>query len=121
MTEPTSPNGSPLDLERLREVTGDDTEFETELIGIFLEGMEHQLKTLAEALSSGDAGVVRKEAHALKGASANIGACPLQQVARQLEEAAAEAQLDLCQTVWPELCTQSETLKNYLNERLAKS
>lgn len=87
-------NLQPLDAEALatlREVLGDDLEA---AILPFLEDMPVYLDELTEAIAERDAERVRKAAHAVRGASGNLGAQIIATLARDIEERAARHALD---------------------------
>lgn len=77
--------------EELRSIL--DTEFPT-LIQTFIQDSSLRLTELHDAYGRGDADAVRKAAHSLKGASANLGLVVLAEECRRLEEAAREGRLD---------------------------
>jgi CheY-like chemotaxis protein len=77
-----------IDLEALRQVTGGDAEFERELADTFVASGDQALADIIAALKASDFDTVRKRAHALKGASANIYAVSLSSTASSLENAA---------------------------------
>ncbi len=78
----------PVDRDALRELTGGDVEFERELAETFVSSGDQCLAEIIAALKLNDLDTVRKRAHALKGASANIHAKDLSLVASTLESAA---------------------------------
>jgi histidine phosphotransfer protein HptB len=78
---------SPLDsaaIEGLRGI-GPDAGFLRELIGIFLQDTPDRLRELESALASGDAAIVTRSAHSIKGSSSNFGALRLSYLAHQIE------------------------------------
>jgi CheY-like chemotaxis protein len=77
-----------VDLEALRQVTGGDAEFERELADTFVASGDQCLAEIIAALKTSDLDTIRKRAHALKGASANIHATSLSAAASKLESAA---------------------------------
>jgi two-component system, sensor histidine kinase and response regulator len=77
-----------VDLEALRQVTGGDAEFERELADTFVASGDQCLAEIIAALKTSDLDTIRKRAHALKGASANIHATSLSAAASKLEAAA---------------------------------
>jgi len=83
--EPVPPE---IDLQALRQLTGGDAEFERELADTFVASGDQALADIIAALKVNDYDTVRKRAHALKGASANIHAQSLSTVASNLESAA---------------------------------
>jgi signal transduction histidine kinase/DNA-binding response OmpR family regulator len=77
----------PIDREALRELTGGDAEFERQLADTFVSSGDQCLAEIMAALKVSDFDTVRKRAHSLKGASANIHALDLSQAASSLENA----------------------------------
>jgi PAS domain S-box-containing protein len=82
-----------IDRAALRELTGGDEEFERELAETFVSSGDQCLAEIVAALKVSDFETVRKRAHSLKGASANIHALSLSQVASSLETAVRENSL----------------------------
>jgi two-component system sensor histidine kinase/response regulator len=79
-----------IDRAALRELTGGDLEFERELADTFVSSGDQCLADIIAALKTSDFDTVRKRAHSLKGASANIHAVGLSKAASKLENAARE-------------------------------
>lgn len=77
--------------EELRSIL--DTEFPA-LINTFIQDSGVRVDDLRQAFAGKDAEAVRKSAHSLKGASANLGLVYLAEQCRLLEEAAREGKLD---------------------------
>ena len=77
-----------VDREALRQITGGDAEFERELADTFVASGDQALAEIIAALKVNDYDTVRKRAHSLKGASANIHAASLSSTASSLESAA---------------------------------
>ncbi|MGB3573433.1 MAG: Hpt domain-containing protein [Phormidesmis sp.] len=77
-----------FDWQQLRQLAGEDSEFESELLDIFLQDAQDSLQKLESAIASKSIQVVEEVAHSLRGASANVGASALAAVALQLEQAA---------------------------------
>jgi two-component system, sensor histidine kinase and response regulator len=85
------PSATPaIDRNALRELTGGDVEFERELAETFVNSGDQCLAEIIAALEVSDFDTVRKRAHSLKGASANIHALDLSQAASSLETAVRE-------------------------------
>jgi HPt (histidine-containing phosphotransfer) domain-containing protein len=82
-----------LDLDRLRSFTDGDPQLEGELSALFLSTAEAYLRSMREALARGRPW--QSIAHALKGASGNLGARRLATLARLAESAKPDrARLD---------------------------
>jgi two-component system, sensor histidine kinase and response regulator len=79
-----------IDRAALRELTGGDLEFERELADTFVSSGDQCLADILAALKASDFDTVRKRAHSLKGASANIHAAGLSLAAAKLESAARD-------------------------------
>jgi two-component system, sensor histidine kinase and response regulator len=95
-----------VDRAALRELTGGDLEFERELAETFVSSGDQCLAEIIAALKVSDLETVRKRAHALKGASANIHAAGLSQVASSLETAARENSVPIIGGLVEELTTR---------------
>jgi len=85
---------------------GGDTQFYDEIIDVFLQDVPKQIRTLEDAINRGDAIIIHRQAHTLNGASANIGAVGLEEVAFQLERASEKQ--DLSQAVGILDCIKTE-------------
>jgi len=83
------PGARPVEILRLNEISEGDKGIESELIVLFLEGMERHILLLDRAVREEDTEILLQEAHASKGASANMGADRLAFLAGQLEEMGA--------------------------------
>jgi CheY-like chemotaxis protein/HPt (histidine-containing phosphotransfer) domain-containing protein len=92
-TEPQSTAAAidPEVLTGFREMMGEATE---ELIGLYVEDGMKLLAELREGLTAGDAVVVRRTAHTLKGSSATVGAMGLSGLCREVEMMADKGVLD---------------------------
>ena len=62
-----------------------DKELLIEAMDLFLESVRNQIGALRQAISDGDAELVRREAHSIKGGAANLTADDLSRVAFELE------------------------------------
>jgi two-component system, sensor histidine kinase and response regulator len=88
------PDSDILDLSRLVEAFEDDTAGIAELLDMALEtGAKHRA-ALAEGIVRGDAEVVRRAAHSIKGSAGNIGANAVMHDAAALEERARAGDLE---------------------------
>ncbi|MEH1838835.1 MAG: GAF domain-containing protein [Nostoc sp.] len=77
-----------IDWEHLHRISGNDTEFELNLLQVCVEDIKPRLEIIKAAIASYDFGQIAREAHHLKGASANIGATAMYQAADKLERLA---------------------------------
>ena len=99
-------------LERLM----DDEELAEEIVATFLEDIPRQIQILETFLDAGDIPGARRQAHSIKGASANIGGERLRIVAFTMEKAASEGDLVAAEKHLPELKAQFERLRDTVRE-----
>ena len=76
---------APMNFEMVLEDFDGDKEFFMEAMDLFLKSVRSQIGVLRQAISNGDADLVRKEAHSIKGGAANLTADDLSRVALELE------------------------------------
>jgi len=93
-----------------------DEEFAKEIIDDFLTQMPEKLFAVKKALDNEDLPLVQREAHIIKGASGNVGALTLQEIAEQIESAGEEKDLVKARSFVAELDKQLEILKNKLTQ-----
>jgi CheY-like chemotaxis protein len=107
LVPPRAPAGIPaheavLDLDHLRDFTDGDPQLEGELSALFLSTAEVYLRDMREALHEGQAWTAT--AHALKGASANLGARRVATLALTAERSApTRAQLEAIESAIDEV------------------
>ncbi|MEH2434200.1 MAG: GAF domain-containing protein [Nostoc sp.] len=77
-----------IDWEQLHRISGNDTEFELSLLQVCVEDINPRLETIKAAIASHDFGQIAREAHHIKGASANIGATAMYLASDKLERLA---------------------------------
>lgn len=88
----------PVDLGRFNRLTDGDLEFARDLATTFIASGNQQLIDISKALEASDRASVARAAHKLKGASANIYAQVLADLAARLETEAPTAEVaDLAQ------------------------
>ncbi|MEH2448171.1 MAG: GAF domain-containing protein [Nostoc sp.] len=82
-----------IDWEHLHRISGNDAEFELNLLRICLEDIKPRLEIIIAAIASHDFGQILREAHHLKSATANIGATAMYLAADKLEQLAYHQEL----------------------------
>ena len=112
---------SEFDLEQLEAITGGDAEFEREVLEEYLNSAPNDLAKLQIAISGGDAAGTAAAAHALKGASATIGAKGFAAIALELEQAGKQSVLTGTPETLARLTSEYEELKLVLQARIAKA
>ncbi|MGH8260503.1 MAG: Hpt domain-containing protein, partial [Steroidobacteraceae bacterium] len=81
---------APLDLARLAGIAGEDTAFMRELLVTFRASASSVVGEMQDALPALDRDRLRRSAHKLRGASENIGAARLRDLAALVESGAGE-------------------------------
>ncbi len=77
---------SPVEMERLAEIFGDDPPTWKEMLAFFRDSLTDMSQRLDQALAGGNPEEVSAAAHEMKGAAANMGARPLATLAAELEK-----------------------------------
>jgi HPt (histidine-containing phosphotransfer) domain-containing protein len=88
------PDKTVLDLSRLEEAFEDDRAGIAELLEMALETGKKHRRLLEEGLANGDAAVVARAAHGIKGSAGNIGANAVYHLAIELDDRARAGNLD---------------------------
>jgi CheY-like chemotaxis protein/HPt (histidine-containing phosphotransfer) domain-containing protein len=110
----------PIDLESaLRRFDG-DKEFFKEMLQEFLSYVPKQLEKLVKAIKTGDAEVVEREAHSLKGGAGNLGAKPIADLALKLELLGRTGDLADAEEIVCNLIAAFEHLEKYINKSLLR-
>jgi HPt (histidine-containing phosphotransfer) domain-containing protein len=107
----------PLNWEHLHEISDGDPEFEMELLQMFVEDAQLHVDAVKEALDNHDFQKLGREAHHLKGASANVGATPMQLAAQELEQKVHQQQLEGSNNLVAQLETFINSIQAYLNSQ----
>lgn len=105
---------TPVDKKAALVICDDDEELFLEIVQIFLEDTPKRIEALSGAVVAGDADQIRKTAHALKGASANLAAGPLRQACQALERTGRDGQTALAREGFRRVLHEWERLKKYL-------
>jgi PAS domain S-box-containing protein len=112
---------TPVEIERIQEITDGDPEFEQELIESYLSDTRRRLAELESAVQEKNGEEVKRQTHTIKGSSANAGAKGLQEIARRMELVdAAETPgmaLELLDDLKSEFERVNEYLQSYLDSR----
>ena len=83
-----------LDRAALLDTLDGDLELWHEIIETFVDDVPEQLAKLKEGLDGNDAALVKRQAHRIKGASANVGAGRMRDCAARLEDTGRAKQLE---------------------------
>jgi len=91
-----------------------DKDLAHEILEGFMADVPHKFNTLKKALDNEDASLIQEQAHSLKGASGNVGAMALENIAYQIELAGKAKDMIKAGSLISELDSQFETLKKSL-------
>ncbi len=118
--EPSLPsvNETPLDLQRLHNLSRGRVTFQKRLVQAFVDHAQPGLEQIRLALQVNDFVTVEQQAHRIKGASANVGVLLMPDVAAQLERQAREKTLEGATERLQGLERQLEQVKAFLNNWL---
>ncbi|MCS6812281.1 MAG: Hpt domain-containing protein [Cyanobacteria bacterium] len=105
-----------MDWERLRDLSGGLAEFELELLAMFVEDTQLHVDAAKAAIKTQNFTQLGREAHQIKGASANVGAIPMQQAAAQLEQQAKQQALDRVDELLATLQAWLMALRTYVQQ-----
>ena len=109
--------GAPIDLARLHEITDGDPEFTHELAATFVASGEQVLSEIHHALETLDRPALGRAAHKLKGASANIHAEPLRELAYAVETHATDLDQQRLRELVNDLRKAFATAAEFLKEQ----
>jgi HPt (histidine-containing phosphotransfer) domain-containing protein len=90
------------------------------LLNDFCEYLPDKLSALKVAFAKNDANLIRDEAHALKGSSANMGAIAMQKIAREIEKRAKSGDIAAIEALIKQLDEQSETVLTVIKGLLSQ-
>jgi len=110
-----------FDYGQLDAITGGDAEFEREILEEYLHSAPQDIEKLRTAVNAGNAGAIGACAHALKGASATVGAKGFAAIALELEQAGKKNELSGVANALVRLEAEFAQLANLIQERIAKA
>ncbi|MBD8565079.1 response regulator [Oxalobacteraceae sp. CFBP 8763] len=124
-TDPrTTPGADPINrtaLENIRALSRDDGDaLVQKVIAAYVGDTPRQLHALRQALGEGDAESVRRVAHGLKSASANIGATHLSSLCRELEQLGRSGNVDSGGPLLADLAREFRAVRLSLHAALEK-
>lgn len=91
-----------------------DEDLAKEVIELFLDDIPPKLIAMKEAFAKGDTPLLKRLAHAVKGAAANIGAGAFRDCASRMERAGEAGDVDKTASLLPQIDGQFKSLKNAL-------
>lgn len=104
-----------LDKKMLMDRLGNDEELVSEVISVFLEDTPLQIAYLKSAEVNRDLKNIIRQGHVIKGASGNVSALRIRQVAVEIEKAGKNGELDIVSSLVAELEAQFQAFQEYLS------
>ena len=95
----------------------DDEDLARTVIEGFLVDIPRQIEALKDYLEAGDVPRVERQAHTIKGASANVGGTALSMLAFEMEKAGKTSDLETVKALLPKLDTQFTQLKAAMEQQ----
>lgn len=95
---------------------GGDKEFLGEMLAEFLSFSKTQIRNIVQAIDDQNLEVLTREAHSIKGASANLGAESITQTALELELCGKNRQLDNTRDLLDKLNAQLRELDEFMKQ-----
>ncbi|MEE8416223.1 MAG: response regulator, partial [Desulfobacterales bacterium] len=116
LDDPAHKDNPPMDFNRAVQEFEGDKELVLDLLNEFLENVKDQIETIRRGISVGDAEIVRKEAHSIKGGSANLTAHDLSNVSFELERIGRSGALEEGVVVLEKLENEFRRLETFAGE-----
>ncbi len=108
------PDTSVFNRKALHDNLGGDEELVREILGVFLDDASSRIRAMRENVATGDATGAGEQAHALKGAAANVGGEALRAVAFEMEKAGRAGDIDRLRATMPKLEKHFEQFKQMI-------
>jgi HPt (histidine-containing phosphotransfer) domain-containing protein len=106
----------PIDFDKTLERAMGDQEFLEKILQQFIADLPRQMKILETALMNTDSETLAKQAHALKGAAANLGADDMSATAWKLEQLGKAGDLNVAKLVLKDMEKETLRLCDYVNK-----
>lgn len=107
-----------IDWEHLHQISDNSTEFELELLQIFIQDTLMHLQGAKRAIAAQDCWGLEQEAHHVKGASANLGAKLMQAAAAKLEQQARQKILEGAEQLLIEIEQSMKDIQNFVESQI---
>ena len=114
--EPQKPGTTVFDKAALKERLMGDEELASQIMKQFLADIPRQIEALKRYLETGDDIKAQRQAHAIKGVSANVGGNALREVAGELEQAGKEGNREAMVIRLPEMEEQFARLRKAMTQ-----
>ena len=103
-----------FNVEHFKTISLDDPDFKKELLHTFIDDTKNRLDHLSNAFSAGEVNIIVSESHTIKGASYSIGATHMGDIAKEIEFAGKNNELENMNALISKLCNAYEDLVTVL-------
>jgi CheY-like chemotaxis protein/HPt (histidine-containing phosphotransfer) domain-containing protein len=110
----------PVDLNRLFQAMGEESEERSEILRIYLNNMSDSLGKLDAAIESCDAGQIDIIAHNCAGTSANCGMVAMVRPLRELERLGRENRIEPAPMLLAEIVREFSRVKLFIDQNIAR-
>jgi HPt (histidine-containing phosphotransfer) domain-containing protein len=107
---------TPIDMDFIRLISDGDVEFEIELLETFVEDTKVHIDAAKNAIAVSDFMALQRETHHMKGASGNVGANAIQELASELEQQAKQESLQDAETKISKLETHLAEVEVFMHK-----
>ena len=104
----------PIDVEHLHQISEGDTEFELELLQVFVEDTQEHIAKARLAISLQDYQLLSREAHHMKGSSGNVGSHAMQALAHELENLSKQQSIEQTDAILVQLEQQLLQVQDFM-------
>ncbi len=108
---PSAPQAPVFDRAALSERLMGDEDLIGQIVDVFLDDTPRRIETLKSHVIGADAENIRRQAHAIKGAAANVGGEELRRIAFEMEKRSAAKDMERVKLLMPQLETGFEQLR----------
>lgn len=105
----------PINWDYLHHLSDNNTEFELELLKMFIETTQSHLEAIGDAIAAHDFERIAWETHYIKGSSGNIGATTMQHAAEKLEQLSQQQTCQGASELLAELVKCINQIREFLN------
>jgi HPt (histidine-containing phosphotransfer) domain-containing protein len=110
----------PIDMQFLKNVIGDDKNFEKELFEIFVDNVKYNIAKLESAINNSDSNAWYMASHALKGSSASIGAFDFAKIL-EISQKNSDNDRDTKLLILGEIKQEFQFIEKFIQNHLSKN
>lgn len=115
-SKPLNKGGGYINLERIREISEGDLEFERDLITLFISDTKKYFERINDAFELKDLDELKAKSHSLKGSFANMGLKKLASLAAEMEDSAKAGDIKEAAKIFDQMKAEFEYVEKCLKE-----